>query len=88
MEMKHARTFEFCFHFTYVEKQRSKKHVPWKAPFIQRFRTIAVFPINWERLDAGVFTPILGVVHNCHHFHERTQRTHFCDPLPPPKSVL
>ena len=25
----------------------------------QRFRTIAVFPINWERLDAGVFTPML-----------------------------
>ena len=25
----------------------------------QRFRTIAVFPINWERLDAGVFTPTL-----------------------------
>ena len=25
MEMKHARTFEFFFHFTYVEKQRSKK---------------------------------------------------------------
>ena len=22
------------FHFTYVQKQRSKKHVPWKAPFI------------------------------------------------------
>ena len=27
----------------------------------------------------------LGVVHNCHHFRERTQRTLFCDP--PPKSV-
>ena len=26
---------------------------------------------------------VLGVVHNCHHFHERTQRTLFCDPLPP-----
>ena len=25
----------------------------------QRFRTIAVFPINWERLDASVFTPTL-----------------------------
>ena len=25
----------------------------------QRFRTIAVFPINWERLDAGVFTSML-----------------------------
>ena len=25
----------------------------------QRFRTIAVFPINWERLDAGVFMPML-----------------------------
>ena len=25
----------------------------------QRFRTIAVFPINWERLDAGIFTPVL-----------------------------
>ena len=25
----------------------------------QRFRTIAVFPINWERLDAGVFMPTL-----------------------------
>ena len=25
MEMKHARTFSFFFHFTYVEKQRSKK---------------------------------------------------------------
>ena len=25
----------------------------------RRFRTIAVFPINWERLDAGVFTPTL-----------------------------
>ena len=24
-----------------------------------RFRTIAVFPINWERLDAGVFTSML-----------------------------
>ena len=24
-----------------------------------RFRTIAVFPINWERLNAGVFTPTL-----------------------------
>ena len=27
-------------------------------------------------------SPILGVVHNCHHFHERTQRTLFGDPLP------
>ncbi len=26
----------------------------------QRFRTIAVFPINWERLDAGVFTSMLS----------------------------
>ena len=25
----------------------------------QRFRTIAVFPINWERLDASVFTSML-----------------------------
>ena len=25
----------------------------------QLFRTIAVFPINWERLDAGVFTSML-----------------------------
>ena len=25
----------------------------------QRFRTIAMFPINWERLDAGVFTSML-----------------------------
>ena len=25
----------------------------------QRFRTLAVFPINWERLDAGVFTSML-----------------------------
>ena len=25
----------------------------------RRFRTIAVFPINWERLDAGVFTSML-----------------------------
>ena len=25
----------------------------------QRFRTIAVFPINWERLDAGLFTSML-----------------------------
>ena len=25
----------------------------------QRFRTIAVFPINWERVDASVFTPML-----------------------------
>ena len=28
------------------------------------------------------FCTHLGVVHNCHHFHERTQRTLFCDPLP------
>ena len=27
----------------------------------QRFRTIAVFPINWERLDAGVFMSMLPV---------------------------
>ena len=26
----------------------------------RRFRTIAVFPINWERLDAGVFTSMLS----------------------------
>ena len=26
---------------------------------------------------------VLGVVHNCQHFHERTQCTLFCDPLPP-----
>ena len=26
----------------------------------QRFRTIAVFPINWERLDASVFTSMLS----------------------------
>ena len=25
----------------------------------QRFRTIAVFPINWEHLDVGVFTSML-----------------------------
>ena len=26
---------------------------------MQRFRTIALFPINWERLDSGVFTSML-----------------------------
>ncbi len=38
-----------------------------------------------------IYTPtckVLGVVHNCHHFHERTQRTLFCDPLHPLKNVL
>ena len=30
----------------------------------------------------------LGVVHNCHHFHERTQRTLFWDPLPLPKAYF
>ena len=35
----------------------------------RRFRTIAVFPINWERLDAGVFAPTyrrqnVGVEHS------------------------
>ena len=28
----------------------------------QRFRTIAVFPINWERLDASVFTTITSML--------------------------
>ena len=39
----------------------------------------------------GIFENVddLGVVHNCHHFHERTQRTLFCDPLPPlPKAYF
>ena len=35
-----------------------------------------------EKCPRELFNP-LGVVHNCHHFHERTQRTLFCDPLPP-----
>ena len=26
--------FLFFIYFTYVEKQRSKKHVPWKAPLM------------------------------------------------------
>ena len=47
------------------------------------FRSLMLTPMtarNSSQLEDG--SP-LGVVHNCHHFHERTQRTLFCDPLPP-----
>ena len=51
--------------------------------------SFTVLTATVSEIFGGQTTPsILGVVHNCHHFHKRTQRTLFCDPLPPPKSVL
>ena len=50
----------------------------------QRFRTIAVFPINWERLDAGVFTSMLMATKR----KSRTSATRETDVFPNASIVL
>ena len=46
----------------FQRKRATKRRKHTQVDFLwitRRFRKIAVFPINWERLDAGVFTSTL-----------------------------
>ena len=49
-------SLRFCVNVATERRQHTQVEFVW---ITQRFRTIAVFPINWERLDAGVFTSML-----------------------------
>ena len=49
-------SLRFCVNVATERRQHTQVEFVW---ITQRFRTIAVFPINWERLNAGVFTSIL-----------------------------
>ena len=50
-------SLRFCVNVATERRQHTQVEFVW---ITQRFRTIAVFPINWERLDAGVFTSMLS----------------------------
>ena len=49
-------SLRFCVNVATERRQHTQVEFVW---ITQRFRTIAVFPINWERLNAGVFTSML-----------------------------
>ena len=49
-------SLRFCVNVATERRQHTQVEFVW---ITQRFRKIAVFPINWERLDAGVFTSML-----------------------------
>ena len=53
--------------------ERSKHRHLW---ITRRIRTIAVFPINWERLDARVFTPTLPATKRKSRTCAATRETH------------
>ena len=49
-------SLRFCVNVATERRQHTQVDFLW---ITRRFRTIAVFPINWERLDACVFTSML-----------------------------
>ena len=49
-------SLRFCVNAATERRQHTQVDFLWITP---RFRTIAAVPINWERLDASVFTSML-----------------------------
>ena len=49
-------SLRFCVNVATERRQHTQVEFVW---ITQRFRTIAAFQINWERLDASVFTSML-----------------------------